>query len=183
MDPGAPSVNERAPDRYKAQLTTSVGVFVIEVERDLAPHGADRFYNLVRQGFYNEQRFFRVVPDFVVQWGMHGDPKVTARWHSATIADDPVKASNARGSICFAASSAPNSRTTQVFINLADNPRLDEMGFAVFGHVVQGIDIVDKINAQYAEQPDQGQIATRGNPYLQEKFPELTYIESAKIAD
>ncbi|MEW6751973.1 MAG: peptidylprolyl isomerase [Candidatus Latescibacterota bacterium] len=183
LDPQGKAMNEKAPDHYRAQFTTSAGVFVVEVERDLAPHGADRFYNLVRNGFYDEQRFFRVVPDFVVQWGMHKDPQVTARWEDATVPDDPVKASNKRGAVSFAATGQPHSRTTQLFVNLGDNSRLDGMGFAAFGHVVQGMDVVDKINAQYGERPDQGQIGARGNQYLQERFPELDYVQTARIAD
>jgi len=153
------------------------------VERDLAPRGADRFYNLVKNGYYDGQRFFRVVPGFVVQWGMHGDPEVTAVWYNARIPDDPVKGSNVRGTVTFATSGA-NSRTTQLFINLGDNSgNLDRQGFAPFGRVADGMQAVDAINAEYGQRPDQGKIHANGNTYLEEKFPNLDYIKTARIAD
>ena len=183
MNPKSEVMNQQAPDEFEALFETSAGNFTIKVERKQAPQGADRFYNLVLNGFYDEQRFFRVVPGFVVQWGMHGDPQVIAQWQKAQIQDDPVNASNVRGTICFAATQMPNSRTTQVFINLGDNVNLDTMRFAPFGKVTGGIEVVDAINPEYGQQPDQGKIATRGNDYLKEKFPELDYIIKAQIVD
>ena len=183
MDPKGQAMKEEAPAEYTVLFETSAGDFKIQVTREWAPRGADRFYNLVRNGYYNEQRFFRVVPGFVVQWGMHGDPKISKFWQQANFLDDPVKQSNKRGRITFAKTNVPNTRTTQVFINFGDNLNLDGMGFAPFGEVVEGMDIVDAINAEYGQQPSQGQIAGRGNPYLEEHFPNLDYIVTATIAD
>lgn len=149
------------------------------VKRDLAPGGADRFYQLVKAKYFDGARFYRVVPNFVIQWGAAADPKVTKKWDKP-IPDDPVKASNVRGSISFA-SSGPNSRTTHLFINLADNANLDSMGFSPFGNVTSGMDVVDKIYPGYGEEPDQGQIALRGNVYLKKNFPKLDYIKTARI--
>ena len=183
MDPTGDAFNEQAPDEFAVRLETSVGPVVIQVTRDWAPHGADRFYNLVRNGFYDEQRFFRVVPGFVVQWGLSGNPELNMAWRQAHILDDPVKQSNTRGRITYAKTNQPNTRTTQLFINLGDNSRLDGQNFAPFGEVVEGMEIVDQINAEYREQPSQGQIAGRGNAYLKEKFPNLDYIAKAEIID
>jgi peptidyl-prolyl cis-trans isomerase A (cyclophilin A) len=183
MDPKGDVMKEEAPAEYTVLFETSAGDFKIQVTREWAPHGADRFYNLVRNGYYNQQRFFRVVPGFVVQWGMHGDPEISKFWQQANFLDDPVKQSNKRGRITFAKTNVPNTRTTQVFINFGDNLNLDGMGFAPFGEVVEGMDIVDAINAEYGQQPSQGQIAGRGNPYLEEHFPNLDYIVTATIAD
>ncbi|MBJ66451.1 MAG: peptidylprolyl isomerase [Gemmatimonadetes bacterium] len=170
-----------APQKYAVTFETTVGNFVLTVYRDWAPRGADRFYNLVTNGFYNEQRFFRVVPGFVVQWGMSGDPEITKQWANAHFLDDPVKESNTRGRISFAATNRPNSRTTQVFINLGDNTNLDGMRFAPFGEVTEGLDVVDKINAEYGQQANQGSIAEQGNAYLQEVFPNMDYIKSVHV--
>ena len=175
-------MNQQALDQFKVKFETSAGDFAIEVRRELAPLGADQFYDLVKNNFYDGQRFFRVVPDFVVQFGIHGDPVVSARWQEATIEDDPVKGSNRRGTICFA-TAGPNTRTTQLFINLKDNTRLDEMDFAPFGEVVEGMEAVASIFSGYGERPNQGQIERQGNAYLQEEFPELDYIEQARIVD
>ena len=179
----AESTDEQAPDEFAVQFETSAGNFKIQVTRAWAPHGADRFHALVTSGYFDDQRFFRVVPGFVVQWGMSGDPALTSQWRSAGISDDPVAESNTRGRITFAATSQPNSRTTQVFINFGDNTNLDGMGFAPFGEVVEGMEVVDAINAEYREQPDQGQIGARGNEYLIETFPNLDYIDKASIAE
>jgi len=176
------ALTEKAPDVFKANLDTSKGLIVIEVHRDWAPHGADRFYNLVKNGFYDESRFYRVIPTFMVQWGMNGNPAVTKAWDSATIPDDPVKQSNLPGFVSFAATGAPNSRTTNLFINYVDNKRLDASRFAPFGKVVQGMDVAEKLNAQYREQPQQDQIRARGNAYLTQSFPKLDYIKTATIA-
>jgi len=181
MEPTSDEMKTEAPEQYAVTFETTAGNFVLTVYRDWAPRGADRFYNLVTNGFYNEQRFFRVVPGFVVQWGMSGDPEITKEWANAQFLDDPVKESNTRGRISFAATNRPNSRTTQVFINLGDNTNLDGMRFAPFGEVTEGMDVVDKINAEYGQQASQGYIAEQGNAYLQEAFPNMDYIRSVRV--
>ena len=181
MEPAGDEMKTEAPQEYAVTFETTAGNFVLTVYRDWAPRGADRFYNLVTNGFYNEQRFFRVVPGFVVQWGMSGDPEITKQWANAQFLDDPVKESNTRGRISFAATNRPNSRTTQVFINLGDNTNLDGMRFAPFGEVTEGMDVVDKINAEYGQQASQGYIAEQGNAYLQEAFPNMDYIKSVRV--
>ena len=170
----------KAPDLYQVKFETSCGDFVIEVHREWAPVGADRFHELVTKGFYDECRFFRVVPDFMVQFGINGDPKIQQKWREASIKDDEVTQSNKRGFITFA-TSGPDSRTSQVFINFKDNSRLDDLGFAPFGKVVEGMDVVDKINPDYRERPNQGSIQSRGNEYLKASFPELDYVKKATI--
>jgi len=175
---GAPSVTP--PARYQVRFETSAGVFVMDVTRAWAPRGADRLYELVRSGFYDGTRFFRVVPGFVVQFGLSGDPAASARWRDATIADDPVTQSNARGTVTFA-TAGPNTRTTQMFINYGDNRRLDGMGFAPLGVVVEGMDVVDRIYAGYGESPDQGLIESQGTAYLAAQFPRLDSIARATI--
>ena len=169
-----------APDTFKAQFVTTKGKFTIEVTRSLAPIGADRFYNLVRSGYFSDIAFFRVLPGFMCQFGIHGDPSVSANWRDANITDDVVKGSNTRGTITFA-TAGPNTRTTQLFINFADNPNLDGQGFAPFGKVVSGMEVVDKINSEYGETPDQGRIQAEGNVYLKKDYPHLDYIKSATI--
>src|SRR5918994_493580 len=172
------NLNEKAPATYKAKFDTSKGVFVIEVTRDWAPNGADRFYNLVR--------FFRVISGFMVQFGIHGDPKTSAPWREARIADDPVKQSNKRGYITYAMA-GPNTRTSQVFINFGDNANLDNSGFSPFGRVISGMDVVDKLNAEYGEGaprgrgPDQGRIQQEGNAYLQRDFGRLDFVKKATL--
>ena len=175
-----PAQPVQAPATYQVELDTSAGPVVIEVTRDLAPLGADRFYQLVQSGYYNDVRVFRVVDGFVAQFGMSGDPATNAQWSARRFPDDPVKQTNAAGTLTFA-TSGPNSRTTQMFINLADNPRLDQMGFAPFGRVVKGMKNVEKFHSGYGEQPNQGQIAAQGNAYLDAQFPKLSKIKSAKI--
>ncbi len=172
---------EQAPDTFKVQVETSKGNFTIEVTRKWAPNGADRFYELVKKDFYKDTRFFRVVPGFMVQWGINGDPSVQKSWREATFKDDPVTASNQRGYITYAKTGAPDSRSTQLFINFGDNSFLDSQGFAPFGRVTEGMDVVDKINAEYKERPDQGRIQSKGNEYLKESFPNLDYIKSIKL--
>ncbi len=181
------SLTATAPPSYKVTFDTTVGVFVIDVQREWAPLGADRFYNLVKAGFYNDCRFFRVIQGFMVQFGIHGDPAVMNAWRDARIGVDPVKQSNKRGFITYAMGGTPDTRTTQVFINFNDNVSLDRMGFAPFGQVVSGMDVVDKIYAGYGEGaprgqgPDQGKIQAQGNPYLLASFPKLDYVKTATI--
>ena len=172
---------ETAPDTYRAVLDTTVGFIVIRVQRDWAPHGADRFYNLVKSGFYDECRFFRVVKDFVAQWGIHGDPAVAAAWERATLPVDRAIMSNTRGRITFAQGNLATSRATQVFVNLKDNSRLDINSFAPIGEVVTSMLIVDRIYHEYGEGIDQGAILTGGNALLAQAFPRLSYIKTAKI--
>lgn len=179
LDPS--KATAKAPAAYRVRFATTRGTFVIAVTRAWAPLGADRFYNLVQAGFFDGARFFRVVPRFVVQFGLSGNARANAAWDSARIADDPVKQTNARGRITFA-TSGPNSRTTQLFINLADNPRLDQMGFSPFGEVAAGgMAVVQGIYAGYGELPDQGRITMEGNGYLEAQFPKLDYVKKAEI--
>jgi peptidyl-prolyl cis-trans isomerase A (cyclophilin A) len=176
-----------APDTFKAVFDTTKGKFTVTVTRSLAPQGADRFYNLVKSGYFKDIAFFRVVPGFMVQFGINGDPNISAAWRQANIQDDPVKGSNTRGTITFA-TAGPNTRTTQLFINFADNTGLDGQGFAPFGKVTDGMDVVDKINSEYGEGapmgrgPDQQAIQMQGNAYLKKSFPDLDYINSATIS-
>lgn len=173
-------LTEHAPETFKAQFDTTKGKVTIEVTRSLAPNGADRFYNLVRSGYFKDIGFFRVVPGFMCQFGLHGDPAVSAKWRDANLTDDPVKGSNTRGTITFA-TAGPNTRTTQLFINYGNNTFLDGQGFAPFGKVVEGMDVVDQINSEYRENPSQGRIQMQGNAYLKKDFPNLDYIKSASI--
>jgi peptidyl-prolyl cis-trans isomerase A (cyclophilin A) len=170
----------QAPPTFRVTFDTSKGPFVIEVHRDWSPKGADRFYDLVQQRFYDENRFFRVVPNFVIQWGIHGDPQLQLKWRDRNITDDPVKETNRRGTIAYA-TSGPNTRTTQLFINLKDNPQLDKRGFAPFGEVVSGMNVVNDIYPGYGQTPDQDQIQLHGNEYLQKQFPQLDSIKTARI--
>jgi cyclophilin family peptidyl-prolyl cis-trans isomerase len=182
------SLNEQAPATYKAKFETSKGVFVVEVHRDWAPLGADRFYNLVKNGFYDDARFFRVIRGFMVQFGINGDPRISSRWRNARINDDPVRHGNQRGAITFA-TAGPNTRTTQVFINFADNRALDNQGFAPFGQVVSGMAVVDSLYGGYGEGapqgrgPDQSRIQQEGNVYLTKDFAKLDYIKKATIEE
>ncbi len=164
----------------KVKFACSNGDFVIEMHRDWAPLGVDQFLAAIADGVYDEARFFRVVPGFVVQFGMPGDADLGNKWRSKVIKDDPVLKPNVRGTVCFA-TSGKDSRTTQVFINLGDNRRLDDMGFTVFGNVTEGMDVVDKINPKYGEAPNQALIQRRGNIYLKDAFPDLDYIKKATI--
>ena len=179
-------LTEKAPDTFKAQFDTTKGKFTIEVTRSLSPNGADRFYNLVRSGYFKDIALFRVIPGFMCQFGIHGDPSVSAKWREAAIPDDPVKGSNTRGAITFA-TGGPNTRTTQLFINLGNNIRLDGMGFSPFGKVTEGMDVVEKINSEYGEGapdgrgPNQSRVQREGNAYLKKDFPNLDYIKSVTI--
>jgi peptidyl-prolyl cis-trans isomerase A (cyclophilin A) len=183
-DPAA--LNEKAPPTYKAKFDTSKGAFVIEVHRDWAPNGADRFYNLVKNGFFNDARFFRVISGFMVQFGIHADPKISAVWRDADIKDDPVKESNKRGLVTFA-TAGPDTRTTQVFINFGNNTALDDQGFSPFGQVISGMNVVDQLYSEYGEGapsgqgPDQGLVQKQGNAYLAKGFPKLDFIRKATI--
>jgi peptidyl-prolyl cis-trans isomerase A (cyclophilin A) len=174
-------VSETAPATYRVNFDTSRGPFVVEITRDQAPHGADRLYSLVKAKYFDGARFYRVVPEFMVQWGAAADPAVSKSWDVA-IQDDPVKETNARGTISFAATGQPNSRSTHMFINYADNARLDAMGFAPLGRVVSGMDIVDQIYSEDREKPDQVMIKEHGNAYLEKEFPHLDYIKTARIS-
>lgn len=176
----------KAPDEYKVKLDTTKGDIVIEVQRDWAPNGADRFYNLVKLGYFEDIAFFRVVDGFMAQFGLHGAPEVNKAWRSARIPDDPVKESNKRGFVTFA-TSGKDSRTAQMFINYKDNTRLDSQGFSPFGKVVEGMDVVDNLYKGYGEGPprgrgpNQGRIQMQGNSYLEADFPKLDYIKSASL--
>ena len=178
---------EKAPEVFKARFETIKGPFVIEVHRDWSPNGADRFYNLVKMGFYDDTKFFRTVENFMVQFGLHGAPEVNSVWRNSRIADDPVKQSNKRGFVSFAMA-GPGSRTTQVFVNYVDrNVNLDAMGFSPFGQVVEGMDIVDGLYKGYGEGapsgrgPDQRKLQSQGTVYLKKDFPELDYVKKASI--
>jgi peptidyl-prolyl cis-trans isomerase A (cyclophilin A) len=175
------ALKDVAPAEFRAAFDTSAGPFVVLVHRSWAPKGADRFYNLVKYGFFNDARFFRVVSGFMVQFGINGDPAIQGPWENANIPDDPVTQSNKRGRVTFAMTPRPNTRSTQVFINFRDNGGLDGQGFASFGEVESGMETVDKINAQYGEQPDQGLIQRQGNAYLTKQFPKLDYVRKATI--
>ena len=174
------SLTAKAPAEFKVAFTTSAGNFIVQVHRDWAPLGADRFYNLVRRGFFTNASFFRVVPGFVVQFGLNADPAVNKVWEQAKIQDDPVKQSNKRGTLVFA-TAGPNTRTTQLFINFADNGRLDGMGFAPFAEVADGMDTVDKIYSGYGEQPNQGLITAQGDAYIAKNFPKIDKIKLARV--
>jgi peptidyl-prolyl cis-trans isomerase A (cyclophilin A) len=178
--------NEKAPENFKVKFNTTKGPFTLEVTRAWAPLGADRFYNLVKAGYFNDIAFFRVIDGFMVQFGIHGDPAISAVWRGARIQDDPVKQSNARGYITYAMA-GPNTRTTQFFINFGNNTGLDGQGFSPFGKVTEGMDVVDSIYSGYGEGapggmgPDQGMTQMQGNAYLQKNFPKLDYIKSAEL--
>jgi peptidyl-prolyl cis-trans isomerase A (cyclophilin A) len=184
LDPS--KFSAQAPAVFQAKFTSTKGDFVVEVHRDWAPNGADRFYNLVKGGFYDDTRFFRAVDGFMVQFGISGDPAVSSKWRSASIQDDPVKQSNKRGYVTFA-TSGPNSRTTQIFINYGDNSRLDATGFSAFGQVVKGMDVVDSLYKGYGEGapsgqgPNQSLVQGRGNAYLDTSFPKLDGVKKAEI--
>jgi peptidyl-prolyl cis-trans isomerase A (cyclophilin A) len=175
------SLNAKAPDVFKAQFTTTKGDFTIEVHRDWAPIGADRFYNLVKNGFFTNAAFFRVVPNFMVQFGLSANPAVNKAWQNANLKDDPVKESNKRGMVTFAKTSLPNSRSTQLYINFGDNAGLDPQGFAPFGSVIEGMDVVDKINSSYGERPEQDKITNEGDAYIMKNFPMIDKIKLAKV--
>jgi peptidyl-prolyl cis-trans isomerase A (cyclophilin A) len=187
LDPAL--ATQRAPDVFQARFATSNGVFVIEVHRDWAPNGADRFYNLVKLGVYDDSRFFRAISGFMVQFGLPGDPLVAAKWKDANIPDDPARQSNTRGFVSFAQTGNPNSRTTQVFVDYGDNSKLDASNFAPFGKVVDGMDVVSTLYKGYGEGapsgngPSQDRIQSEGNAYLDAEFPKLDRILSAQVVN
>jgi peptidyl-prolyl cis-trans isomerase A (cyclophilin A) len=180
------TLNEQAPEKFRARFKTTKGDFVVEVVRAWAPRGADRFYNLVKNGYYDDTAFFRVIAGFMAQFGINGDPSLNAVWRQARIQDDPVTQSNKRGHVTFAMG-GPDTRTTQLFINFKDNSNLDAMGFPPFGAVVEGMEVVDTIYQGYGEGaprgsgPDQGRLQSEGNAYLKTDYPNLDYTKKAVI--
>lgn len=174
------SLRAKAPEVFRAKFTTTKGDFVVEVNRSWAPRGADRFYNLVANGFFTDASFFRIVSGFIAQFGIPAKPSVAAVWQRANIADDPVKQSNRKGTLVFA-TAGPGTRTTQLFINLNNNPGLDAQGFSPFGKVVEGMEVVLGLYSGYGESPDQGLVQSQGKAYLDKKFPKLDSIKSATI--
>jgi len=184
--PADPGFAQQAPDSFRVRFQTTKGDFVVAVHRAWAPRGVDRFYNLVRSGFYDGVRFFRVMPGFMAQFGIHGDTAVTAAWREQRIPDDLVRRTNVRGMMTFA-TAGPATRTTQIFINYRDNDRLDALGFAPFGQVVEGMDVVDKLYGGYGEAapqghgPDQYRLNIEGEKYLARQFPKLDKIKRATV--
>jgi peptidyl-prolyl cis-trans isomerase A (cyclophilin A) len=180
------SLNKQAPPTFKAKFTTTKGDFVVEVTRAWSPLGADRFYNLVKYHFFDGAAFFRVLPGFVAQFGLSAKPEISRVWATATIKDDPVTQSNLEGYLTFA-TAGPNTRTTQLFINLANNQNLDGMGFSPFGKVIEGMDVVQKFYSGYGEGapngrgPDQNRLTNEGKAYLDKSFPLLDSIKTAVI--
>ena len=186
LDPSL--ATEKAPDIYRVKMETTAGEFIIEVHREWAPLGADRFYNLVKIGYFTDVAFFRVLAGFMAQAGFHGDPAVSQVWLNARIKDDPVTQSNSQGMVTFA-TGGPNTRSAQIFVNYGDNSYLDASGFAPFGQVVEGFESVQKLYSGYGEGapngkgPGQGKVFGRGNEYLKAEFPELDYITKASIVE
>jgi peptidyl-prolyl cis-trans isomerase A (cyclophilin A) len=180
-EPAAPTVT--APATFSVRFETSKGPIVIRAHRDWSPNGVDRFYHLVESGYYDDVRFFRVVPNFVVQFGMHGNPATNADWVARPLMDDPVKQSNKRGTVVFAQTTQPNTRTTQLFINLQDNTMLDPQGFSPIGEVVEGMSVVDRLYSGYGGEPSeqQQQIAAEGNAFLNRQYPKLDFIRTARV--
>ena len=184
--PDKSAIATPAPDSFKVAFETTKGNFTVVAHRDWAPRGVDRFYHLVRMGFYDDVRFFRVLTGFMAQFGVNGDPRVNGAWESLRLEDDPVKQKNLRGMVTFAMG-GPNTRTTQLFINYNDNTNLDAMGFAPIAQVTDGMTVVDSLYANYGEGapdgagPDQGRIATEGNAYLTKSFPLLDFIRRARV--
>jgi peptidyl-prolyl cis-trans isomerase A (cyclophilin A) len=182
----APPTDAASPDSFRVKFATTKGDFTVEVTRAWAPRGADRFYRLVSEGYFKDGRFFRVLPGFMAQFGLSGNPAVNAKMDSLQIPDDPVTQSNKRGSLTFA-TAGPNTRSNQFFINYKDNASLDSQGFAPFGKVIDGMKVVDAMYGGYGEGapnglgPSQDSIGLKGNEYLQRAFPRLDYIKSATI--
>ncbi len=188
LNPKSPSLNAKAPELFRVKFTTTHGDFVVEAHRDWAPLGVDRFYNLVKAGFFKDNAFYRYSPNFIVQFGAHANPAVTAAWANAKIKDDPFKQSNKKGTLTFA-TSGPNSRTTDFFINLKDNTPLDTMGFTAIGMVTEGMDVVEGLYSGYGEMKEmnnpsgvsQAELMSKGKPYLDKNFPKLDSIKTATI--
>jgi cyclophilin family peptidyl-prolyl cis-trans isomerase len=187
LEPGAAYWSQPAPATYRVSVETTKGTFVIAVDRALAPRGADRFYRLVHAGYFDDSRFFRVVPGFIVQFGISGDPAITRVWRDRAIEDDSVRTSNVRGTVAYAMT-GPNTRTTQLFISLADNSRLDAQGFAPIGRVVSGMEVVDRLYGGYGETAGGGMRAgkqdrmlTEGNQHLDRDYPKLDRLVTAHI--
>jgi peptidyl-prolyl cis-trans isomerase A (cyclophilin A) len=184
LDPSR--ATEQAPDRFRVRFETTKGPFVVEVTRGWAPRGADRFFNLVRAGYYDDVAFFRVIEGFMVQFGINGDPRVNAVWRETPIPDDPVTQSNRRGMVTYARA-GPDTRTTQLFINFKNNASLDGQGFAPIGRVVEGLSVVDSLYSGYGEGaprgvgPDQGRAQGEGNAYLRGSFPRLDFVKTARV--
>lgn len=176
----ASAADEKVPDKFKVKFETTAGNFVIEVTKEWAPIGAAHFHKAIKDGFYDECRFFRVVPKFIVQFGINGDPNVQKKWKANVLKDDPVTQKNVKGTLTYATAGA-DTRTTQLFINYNDNTFLDKQGFSPFGKVVEGMDVVEKIYAGYGETPRQDLIQAYGNKYLKQEFPKLDYIKKASI--
>ena len=188
LDPSHSEWSRRSPDVWHARFETSQGDFTVEVTREHAPVGADRFYNLVRLGYYDDTRFHRVSEGYIVQWGLHGDPRVNAAWKDARIPDDPPHGSNVRGTLAFAMIPEPGTRNTQVYVNLGDNTRNDREPFALFGRVVTGMEVLDRLYSGYGErsgsgmrQGRQGPIVEGGNAYLDREFPLLDRLLRASL--
>src|SRR5579871_3062383 len=179
LDPS--TLKATAPPTYQVKLATTKGDVIIQVNRAWAPRGADRFYNLVRAGYFTNAAFFRVIPGFMAQFGMSAKPEVGAAWRRADIQDDPVTQSNTRGRVTFAATGAPNSRSTQLFINYGNNARLDAQSFAPIGEVICGMEFVDQCYSGYGENPSQTEILNEGKAYLDREFPKLDAIKTATI--
>jgi peptidyl-prolyl cis-trans isomerase A (cyclophilin A) len=174
------TLHAKAPEVYEVKFTTTKGDFVVQVTRAWAPLGADRFYNLVKHGFFNDAAFFRVVPGFIIQFGLSANPAVNKVWQNANIKDDPAGQSNKPGYLTFA-TAGPNTRTTQLFINFGSNAFLDSQGFTPFGQVTSGMDVVQGLYSGYGESPDQGAIQSQGAAYLQKSFPNLDVIKTTVI--
>jgi len=177
---------EQAPENFKVKVETTKGDFVISVVREASPNGVDRFYNMVKIGYFSDIAIFRAVNGFMFQFGIHGDPAISNKWSEANIKDDPnIGVSNGPGTICFAKTGLPNSRSTQMFINLGNNSFLDDQGFTPFGKVTEGLDVVGKINTEYGENKGdvQGEFKQKGNPYILKKFPNIDLIKSITIVE
>jgi peptidyl-prolyl cis-trans isomerase A (cyclophilin A) len=182
--PPPAEANEKAPDKFQVEFETTKGNFVVEVNREWSPNGADRFYNLVKIGYFQDIAYFRAIEGFMIQFGIHGDPQVNKVWSEARIKDDPnAGISNEPGMLTFAKTGAPDSRSVQFFINLGNNARLDEMGFTPLGKVVSGMDVVKQINTEYGENSRevQGRFQAEGNKFIREKYPNIDFIKSAKL--
>lgn len=177
---------EKAPEKFRVKFSTTKGDYTVEVNRAWSPNGADRFYNLVKIGYFQDVAIFRAIKGFMYQFGIHGDPAISAVWGEANISDDPnAGISNAPGTLCFAKTGRPNSRSTQMFVNLGNNANLDAQGFTPFGSVVEGMDVVRKINTEYGEnRPNvQGDFKDQGNAYIMKQFPNIDLIKSVTLIE